>query len=516
MTVKGVVAAGHELTADAAADVLREGGNAFDAIVAAHCMACVAEPVLCSLGGGGFLMTRTAAGRNLLYDFFTHTPRNPRPESELDFHPISADFGTVQQEFHIGYGAVATPGCVKGLFTIHREHCTLPMSRLMAPAIERARNGIVLNKLQSYIISVVSPILMATRESREIFCSTKHEGTAGEGETIKQSQLATLMEALATEGDALFYRGDVAHLIEKTCAGNGGQLYASDLSSYEVITREPLTLDYRNTRVYTNPPPASGGLLIGFALKLLEKTPPRQFRAGSFLYLDMLATVMSLTNEARVDSHLDESTHPDAARLLDPAYLADWQQQLSGRARCNRGTTHISVMDNQGNVASMTVSNGEGCGHMLGDTGIMLNNMLGEEDLNPHGFHRWRPDQRMTSMMSPGVVQKGKDTLIAFGSGGSNRIRTAILQVLLNLIDSEMPLTEAVEFPRIHEESGLLNIEGGFASKEIEQLVENLPAHRLWRERNLFFGGTHCVMRDRNSYSGAGDPRRGGVSCIVA
>ena len=515
MNIQGVVAAGHECTARAAADILKDGGNAFDAVVAAHCVACVAEPVLCSLGGGGVMMAHTETGKNLLYDFFVHTPRCGKPEAELDFYPITADFGTVQQEFHIGYGSVATPGSVKGLFTIHRELCTLPMSRLMEPAIALARDGIILNTLQAYIIRVVSPILMATAASRAIFAGTDHDGPLRAGEMMRQPQLADLMEALAGEGDELFYCGDIAQLIERNCAEHGGHLRADDLAAYRVVSREPLSLRYRDAEVLTNPPPASGGLLTGFALDLLSSLEPARSTPGSAELLEMLAGVMALTNQARLDTHLDEGIHPDAARLLDPAFLARYRQQLSGRSRCNRGTTHISVMDSRGNVASMTLSNGEGCGHMLGDAGIMLNNMLGEEDLNPGGFHRWSPDQRMTSMMSPSIVFRETDTAIALGSGGSNRIRTAILQVLVYLIDFDMPLQAAVEYPRIHEESGLLNIEGGFGTDAIQTLIANYPEHKLWQERNLFFGGTHGVMRVGDSFIGAGDPRRGGSACVV-
>jgi gamma-glutamyltranspeptidase/glutathione hydrolase len=515
MTVKGVVAAGHECTARAAADILRDGGNAFDAVVAAHCVACVAEPVLCSLGGGGFMMAHTETGKDLLYDFFVHTPQHRRYAAELDFHPITADFGTVQQEFHIGYGSVATPGSVKGLFAIHREQCTLPMSRLMEPAIALARDGITLNPLQAYIVSVVSPILMATTASRAIFASSEHDGPLRAGEVILQPQLADLMEALAREGDELFYCGDIARLIERNCLEHGGHLCADDLATYRVINRDPLRLRYRDAEVLTNPPPASGGLLTGFALGLLSNLEPARYAPGSGAFLERLAAVMALTNQARLETHLDEGVHPDAARLLDPNFLARYQQQVAGGSPCNRGTTHISVMDSRGNVASMTLSNGEGCGYILDGTGIMLNNMLGEQDLNPGGFHRWSPDQRMTSMMSPSIVFREADTAIALGSGGSNRIRTAILQVLVYLIDFHMPLPAAVEYPRIHEEGGLLNIEGGFEPDEIQALVADHANHRIWQERNLFFGGTHGVMRVGDSFLGAGDPRRGGSACVV-
>ena len=139
MTSKGAIAAGHPETARAAAAILAEGGNAFDAVLAGLCAACVAEPVLISLGGGGFLLARRAGGEAVLYDFFAQTPKVRRAEAEVDFFPIVADFGTAQQEFHIGMGSIAVPGTVKGLFRVHRDLGSMPMARIVEPAAALAR-----------------------------------------------------------------------------------------------------------------------------------------------------------------------------------------------------------------------------------------------------------------------------------------------------------------------------------------------------------------------------------------
>ena len=163
----------------------------------------------------------------------------------------------------------------------------------------------------------------------------------------------------------------------------------------------------------------------------------------------------------------------------------------------------------------MSVSNGEGCGHLIPGTGIMLNNMLGEDDLNSDGFHNWTPARRMTSMMSPTLILRDDGQEIALGSGGSNRIRTAILQVIINLLDYDMSPADAVNCPRIHYEKGLLNIEGGFEHKEVTDLVSYFPDHKIWQGRNLFFGGTHTVTHKSHRFDGAGDIRRGGNARIV-
>ncbi|MGW8228187.1 MAG: gamma-glutamyltransferase [Gammaproteobacteria bacterium] len=513
---RGVVAAGHPATVQAAEAVLCEGGNAFDAVVAAHFAACVAEPVLCSLAGGGFLLAHANGAKPLVYDFFAQTPQQRRATTEIDFYPILADFGTAQQEFHIGLGAVATPGNVRGLFAIHRDLCSMPMTRLVEPAIHLAREGIQLNDFQAYIFSIIEPIYLATPASRHIFADPDNpRKIIGASKLLQQHDQADFLEALAREGEDLFYRGEIAAAVSHLSHKGGGHLSRSDFESYRVKKREPLSLPYRDAQVFINPPPSSGGLLIAFALDLLAQVNMRTYPFGSSAYLQLLCSTMALTNHARSATHLDETVHPDAAQLLNPAFLQQYREQISGRARSFRGTTHISVVDAKGNIASMTVSNGEGSGHIIPHTGVMLNNMLGEEDINPCGFHRWPVDQRMTSMMAPAIVLFKNGRQVAIGSGGSNRIRSAILQVLLNLIDYRMPVEAAVNAPRIHLEGELLSIENGFKPSELIDIMLEYPQHTVWPTQNLFFGGAHTVMSDTGNFYATGDPRRGGAAAIV-
>ena len=189
------------------------------------------------------------------------------------------------------------------------------------------------------------------------------------GNSLKpQDELAETLRALAQEGERLFYEGDIATAIDAACRSEGGQLRYVDLEQYQVRRRRPLHIQYRDAAFYTNPAPSSGGLLIGFALKLLERHVQTGLSIDSVEGISQLAELMQSTNQARLDgirgNGLDE-------RMLDPVLLEQYQHQVRGRARSFRGTTHISVIDRRGNLASLTASNGEGCGHMLGDTGIM-------------------------------------------------------------------------------------------------------------------------------------------------
>src|SRR6476620_8846874 len=177
---KSIAAAGHELTANAAAEILQDGGNAFDACVAGLFMTFVAEAVFSSPGGGGFLMTRRAGSDAVtLFDFFAETPLKRRPPRNIDFYPINADFGPAKQEFHIGLGSSATPGVVPGIFATHEELCRLPMKRLVEPAVRAARQGFPLTDFQAYLFAVIAPILTASADVARIFAPAGKPMQAG-------------------------------------------------------------------------------------------------------------------------------------------------------------------------------------------------------------------------------------------------------------------------------------------------------------------------------------------------
>jgi len=513
----GAIAAGHPETAKAAEQILLDGGNAYDAVIAAQLAALVAEPVLTSLGGGGFMLAETASGSQTLYDFFVQTPIHKRDPSGLSFSPIMADFGDAEQEFHIGPGSIAVPGMVKGLYDIHRDLCTLPMKRLAEPAIELARKGLKMNSFQSGIFDIVRPIYYDSPEAKRIFQSSAEAGQLiREGEVLKQPDLAEFLEQLMIDGEQLFYEGEVAGKISKICRENGGHLTKEDFQNYRVIRRDPLKLNYRGHNIAINPPPSSGGILVGFALKLMESIESGKFESRDEAWLDTVAFIQKMTNRARIDAFVENPSDDPALKLLDPEYLEIYKKEIRERTASFRGTTQISIVDADGNMASMTSSNGEGSGVMIPGMGFMFNNMLGEQDLNPGGFHAWKPNERMTSMMAPGILKIKSGSRVVFGSGGSNRIRTAIFQVLLNLMEFEMSLNESIEAPRIHIEEKHLHVEKGFGSGQLKKLKDLYPNHKIWSEKSLFFGGAHSVSRGPEGYSGAGDRRRGGVAVVVS
>ncbi|MFZ6177269.1 gamma-glutamyltransferase family protein [Nannocystis pusilla] len=493
---------------------LAAGGNAFDAVLAALMAACVAEPVLASPGGGGFILALPAGGEPRLYDAFVHTPRVRRPQAEANAREVITDWGTAQQAFHIGVGCAATPGLVAGMFAVHRELARLPMPVIAAPAVQAARDGIAVSPFMAYLMTLVAPIYLELPAARAIFGDPAAvEGGAPTpvkaGGRLVNPVLGDMLEQLAREGEDLFYRGDVAAAIVRQSREAGGHITADDLAAYRVKARAPLRLRYRDATLLTNPPPAAGGLMIAFALALLSGHALKDMGFHTAEHAALLARVQAETVRARATA--GPPREGVEATWLGGDLLAAHAAALAGPLR-SRGTTHVSVIDAAGNAASATVSNGEGCGEIVPGTGMMLNNMLGEDDVNPPGPHAWPLDQRLASMMSPTAIVGDDGGLLVCGSGGSKRIRTAVLQVVSNVLDFGLPLPAAIAAPRIHVEGDHVSFEAGLSPAAAELLAGLFDRTTAWPGLNMFFGGVHTVQRAKDGrLSGFGDPRRDGV-----
>jgi gamma-glutamyltranspeptidase/glutathione hydrolase len=341
------------------------------------------------------------------------------------------------------------------------------------------------------VVEILGGIVTLTPEVREIYAP---EGRVlGEGERVCQPALGDAIERLGAEGARPFYEGDVAAAVAALLAEQGGLLTAADLAAYETVVRAPVRARYRGREVLTNPPPSAGGTLIALALGLLDRDegPPT---------LAQLVAAMDATQRERTPAFLDGLDEPGFAERL-----------LANRLG---STTHVAVIDGAGGACSVTCSNGEGAGIVVPGTGIHLNNMLGEHDLNPLGFHQFPTGRRMPSMMAPTAVLREGVPELVLGSAGSNRIRSAILQTIVAALDRGMRAGDAVRAPRVHYEDGVVYAEPGVDADALEA-----DGHAIARFRalNLFFGGVQAVERDAETcaLSGGGDPRRGGAAVVA-
>jgi gamma-glutamyltranspeptidase / glutathione hydrolase len=486
-----MVAAGHPLTAEAGARILREGGNAVDAAVGAVLASWVAEPLLTGPGAGGYLLVAGAGEEPTLLDFFVEAPgRGADPSRRADLVPAEVSFGDAVQIFNCGAASCGTYGSPAGLAAALGRWGSLDAATLAAPAAGLARAGVALNAAQAYVFEILEPILVTTEESRAAFAPGGR--SLREGDVFRSDELAETIERFGAEGASPFYTGDLAAAVVDCLEERGGQLTSADLAAYEAVARAPVRATYRGREVLTNPPPSAGGTLLALAMARLDERSD-----GPPSAVDIVA-VMEEAQALRTPEFAAGLTEPGFAERLLAARLGS--------------TTHVSVLDADGRACSVTCTNGEGAGIVVPGTGIHVNNVMGEQDLNPLGFFTFEPGRRMPSMMAPTVVlSPDGEVELVLGSAGSNRIRSAILQVIVGVVDHGLRAHEAVLAPRVHFEDGLVYTEPGTDADALRDAGRRLVA---FRARNLFFGGAQAVERDpaTGALSGAGDPRRGGAA----
>jgi gamma-glutamyltranspeptidase/glutathione hydrolase len=479
--MRGVVAAGHPLTAEAGADVLRLGGNAVDAALAAMMTAFAAEPWLTSLGAGGYMLVAEPGGGEVLLDFFVEAAGRGRERADhADLIAVDVPFGDVVQVFHVGAASCGTYGMPAGICEAHRRWGTVPLPRLATAGARAAREGVAVSAPQAYIFEILAGIAATTPEGRAMLEIDGHAPV--EGDVVAQPELADALDRLGREGSAPFYSGDIAERVCAWIADRGGLLGPEDLAAYEVVARAPQRAAYRGREVVTNPPPSAGGILIASALEELEATscadgPP--------------------STEALVAAlqHAQQRRTPEFLERLG-------------------STTHVSVLDGTGLACSVTSSNGSGSGVFVPGTGLHLNNMMGEQDLSPQGFFSHPAGRRLPSMMSPTIVRRDGEVEVVVGSAGSNRIRSAIIQVISRVVDEGLDPDAALRAPRVHWEDGVVYCEPGIEAGALEAAGRTVAR---FRGLNLFFGGAQCVARGADGLlRGAGDPRRGGAAVSVS
>ncbi|TXH54390.1 MAG: hypothetical protein E6Q93_17905 [Burkholderiaceae bacterium] len=467
------MATGNAATTAAAASVLRAGGGAVDAAVAAGFASTVAEPGLTSLAGGGFATIELPDGTAEVLDFFAAVPGIALVHPRTEPATITVVYPSAQQDFRVGPASAAVPGMLGGLLELHRRHGSLPLADVVAPSVELARAGAVVDEAQAYVLTLIEAIVRHTESAASVYAPEGRLLRAGE--VLRDDELAEFLARIA-DGEVTSANSPAFADPLLGMAAQGCSITAADLSDYQPIWRAPLVTRVRDWTAITNPSPAYGGQIVVRALE----------RMSTFDYASLAAELARAT--AEVKSHLAATA----------------------------GTTHVSVIGADGAVVSMTTTNGAGGGVLVPGIGVHLNNMLGEDDLLPAGLSAVTPGERLRSMSAPTVLRAPDGTVTALGSGGSARIRTAVSTVAALLRDRGLSLADAVAAPRAHQEdSGLVQAEVGIGPSDLALLQARFEVN-LWDVTDFYFGGVNAVQRlPDGSVIAAADHRRNGCVAIV-
>lgn len=468
--------------------MLQGGGNAVDAAIAAAFAAGVCEPGLASLGGGGFLTLRTPDGEEVVHDFFVNAPGLGRavhlPTPRLD--TVSIDFGGAIQVFHAGLGSLAVPGTLDGLLHAHARHGRAPLADVVAPARRLAAHGWTVDQTQDTVLALLAEILRLSPDCWALYSAD--DRPARLGDTLVNVALAQTLDQIADGSVRTFADLDGVSDLLAAVEATGGALTAIDLAGYRVAERAPLHATHRGAVLATNPAPSFGGPILAEATRLLGERGP-------------------VTDDAH-----------GAARLIEAlrgATEREKELRRNGQPAAVKGTTHVSVVDAEGGLASLTQSNGSCSGVMVPGTGVQMNNVMGEEDLHPAGLHTAEPGARIGSMMAPSLLDLPDGRVVALGSGGSERIRSALMSVFVGLVDRGEHADGAVEAPRRHWDGTGVQAEPPLADDVAAALAALGPVTE-WSGRHLYFGGAHVVVRYPDGHVEAhGDSRRGGASAVI-
>src|SRR3954454_16318251 len=348
---RGVVAAGHPLTAEAGAQVIREGGNAVDAAIAAVLTSFVTESYLTGFGAGGFMLVHDG-GEDSLTDFFVAAGGADGVERKAELIPIPVYFDETPQIFNCGAASCGVPGTAAGLEHVHRRFGSVPLARLAEPGIELGRKGVRLTKAAEYFHEILHPILISTPECAALY--TPEGKRLAEGDTLRYPEMSDALERFAAEGAEPFYRGDIAERVCDWVRERGGTLGMDDMAAYEPIERRPVEARFRGYDVLTNPPPSSGGILIGYSLGVLE-------RLGERSGVEEIVAGTEAANARRTDDFHEGLHDEEYVKLFLAADLDEVAERIragecvgghggaGGPADRLGSTTHLAVLDTEGN-----------------------------------------------------------------------------------------------------------------------------------------------------------------------
>jgi gamma-glutamyltranspeptidase/glutathione hydrolase len=508
---RGMVASAHALASQAGLEMLKAGGNAVDAAVAAAFALGVAEPNASGIGGEGMMLIHLAGtGTAVAIDYRSAAP------ADVDFPDGVPD---------TGHAAAAIPGTVAGLAAALKKYGTLPLSRVLAPAIRLAEQGFIVSPT---LAGIIIDNFDAIRKNEPLAAILAPDGLPIEaGDTLKNPDLAASLRRIAKGGPDVFYRGELADAIVSEMAAGGGRITRADLASYKAIEREPVRGRYRGYDIVSAPPPVGGVALIEI-LHILATFDFAKEAPLSPRYVHLAAEAMKrgFADYAAAVGDPDFVSVP-VADLLSPAYAKARAAEIKPDAITPKvtaavpgrqespSTTSLSVVDAQGNMVALTqtISDFFGAKVVVGGTGIILNNEM--KNFGSRGPNAIAPGKRMRTMIAPTILSKDGKTFATLGTPGAARIVSTMALLVSNLVDFGMGIQEAIEAPRFYarDVEPELAVEARVPAATIDALTKMGYRTRAYRDFDLFFGGAQGIVIDPKTglRVGGADPRRDGA-----
>ncbi|MCL6217060.1 gamma-glutamyltransferase [Zunongwangia pacifica] len=507
-------------------DIMKKGGNAFDAMVATEMALAVSYPFAGNLGGGGFMVYRTADGEIGSLDYREKAPLAASKNMYLD-----ENGEVIEGKSTLGAMASGVPGTIAGIFKVHEKFGSLPIQELLQPVIELAEKGVVVTQKQQERLQKYREVLMQVNQDTILFTRAYKIG-----DTIKNESLANTLKRIAVNGRSEFYSGETGQKILEFLQMQGGILTEEDLLRYEAKWRNPVRIPYKEYQVISMPPPSSGGIVLGEILKMIEPFPIKDYNQNSTKYIQVLT-------EAERRAYADRSFYlgdPDfyavpQDSLLSDEYLSERMANFSFDAATpsstiehgaikgyeSNETTHYSIVDSEGNAVSVTTTLNGAYGSKLyiPELGFFMNNEMNDFSLKPGVPNMFgligaeanaiAPEKRMLSSMTPTIIEKNGELWMVVGSPGGSTIITSVLQTFLNVAEFDLSMQEAVSAKRFHHQwlpDEIMMEPEGFSEKTIKKLQQK--GYKINQKESRIIGKVDAIkVLPNGNLEGGADPR---------
>lgn len=526
VTEKAMVVSAREEASKIGVEIMKQGGNAFDAMIATELALAVAYPYAGNIGGGGFMVFRKFSGETGSLDYREKAPLAANSSMFLDEKGDVVNGMSTETAKSIG-----VPGTIAGVFAVHEKFGTLPIETILKPVIELAKKGVIVTKKQEERLNYYRNAILKANGNESLFSKSYKEN-----DTIRYFALANTLEQIAKNGRDEFYKGETAKKLVMYIQTKGGIITLEDLEKYQAIWRDPISIDYKNYKVTSMAPPSSGGITLGQILKMIEPYEVHTLQHNSEKYIQLLV-------EAERRAYADRNHYlgdPDFVKipskeLLDDVYLKSRMSNFSfdeatkssdiskGNVQFSESmeTTHYSIVDQFGNAvsATTTINDAYGSKYFCDELGFFLNNEMDDFSAKPgipnmfgltgSEANSIAPQKRMLSSMTPTIIEKDGKLFMILGTPGGSTIITSVLQTFLNVAEFEMSMQEAVNAPRFHHQwlpDNVVFEEDSFSKETLQSLKKK--KYQINEKATPILGKVDAILvLPDGKYEGGADKR---------